>query len=81
MHHAYPRTQASAVTRQALSLPCGNVGLMPGGEAQVEAGAVLRVVDDEAVALAVLGLSVANWRFRRDGRQPGRGEQLVYHHH
>src|SRR5690348_7322735 len=42
--------------QQALRIPRRSVGFVPGREAEIQAGAVQRVIDDEAVALSVLAL-------------------------
>jgi hypothetical protein len=52
--------------QQPLDMPCGDIRLVPGRVAQVDAGAVLRVEDDEAIApgrpgLAELFLCVRPW--------------------
>jgi hypothetical protein len=50
---SYRRTQASAGHQQALRFPRRPVCIVPRAEAEIDAGVVLPIIDDEAIALAV----------------------------
>jgi hypothetical protein len=58
--------------QQTLSQPRGCIGLMPTGEAQVEAGPILGVEDDEAIGRAVRGALYRSDTSRHVGCPSGR---------